>query len=161
MEARDGGTTPIVAAAEYGIAAVLWNQGKRADFNRFATAILTQPTNATTTPQVLGATAVVAADEQKWKEARAATQRLIKEFPASDTTPAVLAQVGAAAGRGGEWTLAGDVLQTLATRYPTHGATRDVRLDLSLHARIQPAVHQLGQQVAQLSVRAVTHRSSP
>jgi len=129
VEARDGGTTPIAAAAEYGIAAVLWNQGKRADFNRFATAILTQPTNATTTPQVLGATAVVAADEQKWKEARAATQRLIKEFPASDTTPAVLAQVGAAAGRGGEWTLAGDVLQTLATRYPTHGATRDVRLD--------------------------------
>src|SRR5438445_555518 len=48
VEARDGGTTPIVAAAEYGIAAGLWNQGKRADFNRFATAILTQPANATT-----------------------------------------------------------------------------------------------------------------
>jgi len=129
VEARDGGTTPIAAAAEYGIAAVLWNQGKRADFNRFATALLTQPADPTTTPRVLGATAVVAADEQKWKEARAATQRLIKEFPASDTTPAVLAQVGAAAGRGGEWTLASDVLQTLATRYPTHAAARDVRLD--------------------------------
>jgi TolA-binding protein len=129
VEARDGGPTAIAAAAEYGIAAVLWNQGKREDFNRFATALLGRPADATTTPYVLGATAVVAADEQKWKEARAATQRLVKEFPASDATPAVLAQVGASAGRGGEWTLASDVLQTLATRYPTHGAAREVRLD--------------------------------
>src|SRR5260370_25714000 len=28
LEARDGGTTPIAAAAEYGIAALLWNHGK-------------------------------------------------------------------------------------------------------------------------------------
>jgi TolA-binding protein len=129
VEARDGGTGAIVAAAEYGIAAVLWNQGKREDFSRFATALLAQPADARTTPYVLGATALVAADERKWTEARGAALKLVKEFPDSDATPVVLAQVGAAAGRGGEWTLASDVLQTLATRYPTHGATRDVRLD--------------------------------
>ena len=129
VEARDGGTSAIVAAAEYGIAAVLWNQGKREDFSRFATALLTQPADARTTPYVLGATALVAADERKWKEARGAALRLVKEFPDSAATPVVLAQVGASAGRGGEWTLASDVLQTLATRYPTHGDARDVRLD--------------------------------
>jgi len=129
VEARDSGAGMTAAAAEYGIAAALWNGAKREEFRRFAPALLARPVDPRTTPHLLGATAIMAADEQKWKEAKAATQRLVKEFPTSDATPVTLALVGAAAGRGGEWPLASEVFQTLSGRYPSYSAGREVGLD--------------------------------
>ncbi|MGH6953140.1 MAG: tetratricopeptide repeat protein, partial [Alphaproteobacteria bacterium] len=57
IEARDTGAGAVAAAAEYGIAAVLWNQGKRDDFKRFAPALLARPADPAITPSVLAAAA--------------------------------------------------------------------------------------------------------
>jgi TolA-binding protein len=129
VEARDTGAGAVAAAAEYGIAAVLWNQGKRDDFKRFAQALLAQPADPAITPNVLAAAAALASDEGRWKDARTLAMRAVNEFPTSDAAPAALSLVGAAAGRGGEWPLATESFRLLIARYPGYKALREVRLD--------------------------------
>ena len=55
LEARDTGTGSVAAAAEYGLAAALWNQGKTDDFKRFVPALLARPVDPAITPNVLAA----------------------------------------------------------------------------------------------------------
>ena len=128
VEARDTGAGAVAAAAEYGIAAVLWNQGKTDDFKRFAQALLARPADPAITPNVLAAAAAVAADEGRWKDARTLAMRAVNEFPKSEAAPAALSLVGAAAGRGGEWPLASESFQLLTGRFPGYKTGREARL---------------------------------
>jgi TolA-binding protein len=129
LEARDTGTGAVAAAAEYGLAAVLWNQGKTDDFKRFAQALLARPVDPAITPNVLAAVAALAAGEGRWTDARALAMRVVKEFPTSDAAPAALSLVGAAAGRAGQWPLASETLHLLTERYPGYKTGRETRLD--------------------------------
>jgi TolA-binding protein len=129
VEARDTGSGVVAAAAEYGIAAVLWNQGKTNDFKRFAQALLARPADPAITPNVLAAGAALAAEEGRWKDARALALRAVGEYPTTDAAPASLSLVGAAAGRGGEWALASETFQLLTERYPGYKTGRETRLD--------------------------------
>ena len=129
VEARNTGTGAVAAAAEYGIAAVLWNQGKTDDFKRFAQALLARPTDPAITPYVLAAAAAVAAGEGRWRDARTLAMRAVSEFPTSDAAPAALSLVGAAAGRAGEWPLASESFRLLTERYPGHKTGSGARLD--------------------------------
>ena len=129
VEARDTGAGAVAAAAEYGIAAVLWNQGKTDDFKRFAQALLARPADPAITPNVLAAAAALAAEEGRWKDARTLAMRAVNEFPTSDAAPAALSLVGAAAARGGEWPLASESFQLLTERYPGYKTGREARLD--------------------------------
>jgi TolA-binding protein len=128
LEARDTGAGEVAVAAEYGIAAALWNQGKKDDFKRFTQALLARPADPTTTPYVLAAAASLAADEGRWKDARTLAMRAVNEFPTSEAAPAALALVAAAAGRGGEWPLVSESFQHLTGRYPGYKTGREARL---------------------------------
>ena len=129
LEARDTGTGSVAAAAEYGLAAALWNQGKTDDFKRFVPALLARPVDPAITPNVLAAAAVLAAGEGQWADARALAVRAVNEFPTSEAAPAALSLVGSAAARGGEWQTASETLQLLAKRYPAYKTGRETRLD--------------------------------
>jgi TolA-binding protein len=129
LEARDTGTGAVAAAAEYGLAAVLWNQGKTEDFKRFAQVILARPADPAITPNVLAASAALAAEEGRWTEARALAMRAVKEFPTSEAAPSALSLLALAAGRGGQWQLASETFQLLTERYPGHTTGRETRLD--------------------------------
>jgi TolA-binding protein len=128
LEARDTGQGAVAAAAEYGLAAVLWNKGKTEDFKRFAQAILAKPADPAVTPNVLAAATAVAASEGRWTEARTLAMRAVKEFPSSESAPAALSQLAAAAGRGGQWQLAGETYQLLTERYPDYKSGPESRL---------------------------------
>ncbi len=129
LEARDTGTGAVAAAAEYGLAAVLWNQGKTDDFKRFAQALLARPVDPATTPNLLAAGATLAAGEGRWTDARALAMRVVKEFPTSEAAPVALSLVASAAGRGGQWQLASETFQLLTERYPGYKMGRETRLD--------------------------------
>jgi TolA-binding protein len=128
IEARDTGAGALAAAAEYGIAAVLWNQGKPDEFKRFAQALLARPADPAITPNVLAALAEGAADQGRWTDARRLAMRAVNEFPPSDAAPAALALVGAAAARAGEWSLVSESFQHLTGRYPGYKIGREARL---------------------------------
>jgi TolA-binding protein len=128
LEARDTGAGAVAASAEYGIAAVLWNQGKTEDFKRFAQALLARPADPAITPNVLAAAAALAANEARWKDARALAMRAVNEFPMSDAAPVALSLVGAAAARAGEWPLTRESFQLLTGRYPGYKTGREARL---------------------------------
>jgi len=128
VEARDTGAGAVAAAAEYGIAAVLWNQGKTDDFKRFAPVLLARPADPVITPNVLAAVAALAADEGRWTDARTLAMRALNEFPTSDAVPAALSLMGAAAARAGEWPLASESFQLLTGRYPGYKTGREARL---------------------------------
>ena len=128
VEARDTGTGAVAAAAEYGIAAALWNQGKTAEFKRLAQALLARPADPAMTPNVLAAGAALAADEGRWKDARTLAMRAVNEFPTSDAAPAALSLMGTAAGRSGEWLLVSESFQLLTGRYPGYKTGREARL---------------------------------
>jgi TolA-binding protein len=129
VEARNTGAGAVAAAAEYGIAAVLWNQGKTDDFKRFAQALLARPADPAITPYLLAAAAAVAAGEGRWTDARTLAMRAVSEFPTSDAAAAALSLVGAAAGRAGEWPLASESFRLLTERYPGYKTGSGARLD--------------------------------
>ncbi len=128
VEARDTGAGAVAASAEYGIAAVLWNQGKTGDFKRFVQALLARPADPAITPNVLAAAATLAAEEGRWKDARALAMRAVNEFPMSDAAPVALSLMGVAAARAEEWPLARESFQLLTGRYPGYKTGREARL---------------------------------
>ena len=117
-EARDAGAGGVAAAAEYGIAAAAFNQGKTDEFKKVAGQLLAGPDDPATTPALLRGMQVVAVDEKRWADARTYTVRLAGEFPRSGLTPVAIAEVGAAAGAAAQWQLAREMYETLAARYP-------------------------------------------
>lgn len=122
-EARDGGSAAAAEAAEYGLAAVAFNQGKNAEFKQLAVPILARPDDARITPNVLTGLVAVAAEEKRWTEARELTLRLVRQYPNHDGAVASVSRLAAATGKSGEWPLARDMYQMLAARYPGSAGT--------------------------------------
>jgi TolA-binding protein len=114
--ARDAAPGAVLAA-EYGLAAVAFNQGKRDEFRRFATALLAGPPAPGITAPLLEGTAVLAAEDKKWPEARAAVAGLVRDHAREPATPAALGAVGDLAAKAGEWAVARESYQLLADRY--------------------------------------------
>jgi TolA-binding protein len=131
LAVRDAGGGATAAAAEYGLAAVLYNQGKKQDFARLAGPLLAGPADPATTPYLLAGMADVAAEDKKWPEARALTQRLVSQFQATTAAPAALAALGAAASRDGQWAISREAHQALIDRYPTSPAVELGQVDFA------------------------------
>lgn len=129
VEARDAGAGAVAAAAEYGIAATLWNQGKTDEFKPFAQALLAKPAHPTVTPQLLAASAFLAAGEGRWKDASALARRVATEYPKAEQAPAALSEVATAAARANEWAVANESFQVLTARYPAYKSGRETRVD--------------------------------
>jgi TolA-binding protein len=126
--ARDAGG-PVAAAANYGLAAVLFNQRKTAEFKQMATPLVAGPADPITTPRLIHGLAAVAAEEKRWPEARTLTLRLVDQYPKYAGTPAALSSLAAAAAQGEEWTLSRDMYAKLGERYPDSAANSGNRLD--------------------------------
>ena len=126
--ARDAGG-PVTAAASYGLAAVLFNQRKTAEFKQIATPLVAGPADPVTTPRLIHGLAVVAAEEKRWPDARTLTLRLVDQYPKYPGTPAALSTLAAAGAQGEEWTLSRDMYAKLGERYPDSAAGTGNRLD--------------------------------
>ena len=125
--ARDAGG-PIGAAANYGLAAVLFNQRKTAEFTQMAAPLVAGPADPSTTPRLIHGLAAAAAEEKRWPEARTLTLRLVDQYPKYPGTPAALSSLAGAAAQGEEWTLSRDMYAKLGERYPDASTTGN-RLD--------------------------------
>ncbi|HKZ06545.1 MAG TPA: tetratricopeptide repeat protein, partial [Methylomirabilota bacterium] len=127
--ARDAGAGSLAAAAEYGLAAVAFNQGKSDEFRRFAAPLLSGPADPATAPGLLTGLAYLAGEERKWPEARELTLRVVKDHGRSPAAPLALGALGAGAAADGQWPIAREAYTTLATRYPDHPALEAGTLD--------------------------------
>ncbi len=129
--ARDAAVGSVAAAAEYGLAAVAFNQGKTDEFRRLAEPLLTGPGDPATTPGLLLGMAYLAGEERKWADARTLALRLSRDFPKSDAAPLALAALGGGAARDGQWPIAREAYVALGTRYPRHPANEAATLDVA------------------------------
>jgi TolA-binding protein len=127
--ARDAGSGPVARAAEYGLAAVNFDQGKIAEFKQFATGLLAFPSDPVVTFRVLQGMAAVAAEEKQWSAARALTLKLVDQFPSEDVAAATLLSLAAAASQNEQWPLVREIYAKLAQRYPGSAANHVDRLD--------------------------------
>ena len=127
--ARDATVGPLAAAAEYGLAAVAFNQGRSDDFRRFAEPLLAGPAGPATTPGLLTGMAYLAGEERKWQDARSLALRVVREHGRSPAAPLALATLGAGAAADGQWPIAREAYTTLAARYPDHPAVEAGTLD--------------------------------
>lgn len=155
-EARDTGAGAVSAAAEYGLAAAAFDQGKTEEFGRIASKLLAAPDDPATTPALLHGMQAVAVADKRWVDARAHTVRLVEQFPRHEAAPVALADVAAAAGESAEWQLSREMYQMLIARYPASpgrqagrvvfaeallrtGATADARRELEAFVAAAPA----------------------
>ena len=130
-EGRDAGAGEVAVIAEYGLAAVAFNEKKADEFKRAAAALLSRPADPRITPNVLRGMEAVAADEKRWSDARELALRLATDFPRHGFVAPALADLGNAAGADGQWPLAREMYETLARRYPGHPDTIAGRLVLA------------------------------
>jgi tetratricopeptide (TPR) repeat protein len=128
-EARDTGAGAVAAAASYGVAAVLFNQRKIAEFKQVATPLVAGPVDPVTTPRLLHGLAAVAADEKRWPDARALTVRLADQFPKYEGLQGALSGLATAAARSEEWALSRDMYAKLGERFPGSPTSAGNRLD--------------------------------
>jgi TolA-binding protein len=129
VAARDAGSGPVAAAADYGLAAVLFNQRKTGDFKRVATPLIAGPVDPLITPRLLHGLAAVAVDEKRWPEAKTLTLRLADQFPKYEGTQAALTSLATSAGRQEQWALSRETYAKLGERFPGSTATGAARLD--------------------------------
>jgi TolA-binding protein len=130
-EARRGGAAGVAAAAEYGLAAAAFNQGRKDDFKRFAAPLLSGPPDPAATPHLVHGMTLIASEEKSWSEARGFARRLAAEFPAHEATPAAVARLGAAASREAQWPVAREAYQLLADRYSKDPGNEEGRVDFA------------------------------
>jgi TolA-binding protein len=130
-EARDAGTASLSRAAEYGLAALAFNEGKRDEFRKAAASLLQSPPSPSLMPPLLYVLAALAVEDRKWSEGRALTLRLLKDYPGSDAADDALFRLGTGASAGGQWALAREAFQLLQDRYPKSPLAEDVRLGLA------------------------------
>ncbi len=130
-EARDAGTARVSRAAEYGLVALAFNEGKRDEFQKAAAPLLQSPPSPSLMPPLLYVLAALAVEDRKWSEGRALTLRLLNDYPGSDAADDALFRLGTGASAGGQWTLAREAFQLLEDRYPKSPLAEDVRLALA------------------------------
>ena len=118
--ARDAGSGAAALAAEYGVAAATFNEGRTDEFKRLATAMLAKPEDPRVTPAMLLGMTVAAAGEKRWPEAREMAAKLQARFPQSEAASAALADVGATAAADGQWPLTREMYEALFRKNPAH-----------------------------------------
>ena len=128
---RDAGAGPVANAAEYGLAAVAFNQGKNDDFRKLAEPLLKGSPDPATAPGLLAGMVYLAGEEKKWPEAQQLAQRIARDYPKSPAAPVALAALGSSAARDGQWPIVRDAYTTLETRYPADPGSEAGALDLS------------------------------
>jgi TolA-binding protein len=116
--ARDLASGPAAAAAEYGLAAVAFNQGRSEEFKQFAAGLLASAPDPGVIPAVLAGMAHVAAQERQWPEARGYALRLVGQYPRHQMAAGTVGRLAGAAAAAEQWALAREMYQTLAARYP-------------------------------------------
>jgi TolA-binding protein len=121
----------VALAAEYGLAAVAFNERRLADFKQIATPLLSGKGDPTATPHLLRAMTTVAAAEKRWPEARGFAARLVQEHASQPATPAAIAELGAAAAADGQWPVVREAFQLLADRYPASRGNQAHQLDFA------------------------------
>lgn len=130
-EARDNGTPPIVAAAEYGLAAVAFHRGAVREFKAPALAELGRVAGGSGTSRLLYVLTGIAIEEKDWPGALALAKRLVAELAAEEQTDDALTRVGTAAAEAGAWPVAREALATLHARYPKSPFVEGSRLLLA------------------------------
>ncbi len=129
VEARDAGAGPVSAAANYALAAVLFNQRRTEEFKQAATPLVAGAVDPVITPRLLHGLAAVAAEEKRWPEAKTLTLRLADQFPRYEGTQAALTTLATAASQGEQWTLSREMYAKLGERFPGSATTGANRLD--------------------------------
>jgi TolA-binding protein len=127
-EARDTSGGAVAAAAEYGLAAAAFDQGKTEEFKKIAAGLLTGPGDPATTPHLLHGMQAVAVADKRWADARGFTLRLVEQFGRHEAAPAALAGVAAGAAESAEWGLSREMYQMLIARYPSSPGRQAGRL---------------------------------
>jgi len=100
-------------------------------FDQIAPPLLAGPRDPATTPYLLHALAMLAAQESKWAQARELAGRLVTDFPGHAAVPAVLGRLGATAARDAQWPLARELYELAADRYPGSPADPEGRMYLA------------------------------
>jgi TolA-binding protein len=126
--AQGAASGQTAATAEYGLAAVAFNQGKTDEFTRLAPPLLARPDDARITPDLLRGMEAIAADQKRWRDARELALRLTSRFPRHQAGGEALADVGSAAAADRQWALAREMYDTLAKQYPGRAASVGDRL---------------------------------
>jgi TolA-binding protein len=126
--ARDAASGEVAMIAEYGLAAVAFNQRRSDEFKRLATPLLSRPDDPRVTPYLLFGMEAVAADEKRWAEARELAVRLTTRFPSHTAAPAAVADLAGASGADAQWALAREMFEVLRVRYPGHAQSPASRL---------------------------------
>jgi TolA-binding protein len=127
--ARDAGGGPLLVAAGYGLAAVLFNERKTEEFKKAATPMVSGPLDQVYAPRLLHGLAAVAAEEKRWPEAKTLTLRLADQFPRYEGTQAALTSLAATAGRNEQWALSREMYAKLGERFPGSATSAANRLD--------------------------------
>lgn len=117
-DARDTGTAPIVAAAEYGLAVVAFHKGAPTDFKKPALAALAAAPTARSAPRLLYVLTGIAVGDKDWPGALDVAKRLVAEFPRDDAADDALERVGAGAAAAGAWPVAYEAYAELRQRFP-------------------------------------------
>ena len=116
-EARNDGTAPVAAKAEYGLAAIAFRRGDAA-FKTAATSLVDATPRPTEAPALLYALTGLAADAKDWTAALATAKRLVNEFPDDARADDGLERVGAAAANERAWPVVYEAYALLRQNYP-------------------------------------------
>jgi TolA-binding protein len=131
QEARDLGTARIARAAEYGLAAVALNEGRRDEFRGAGASLLQAPPSASVVPALLYVLGGLEAEGRNWSEARKLTFQLVSQHPVSRFADHGLFRLASSASAGGEWSVAREAFQLIEERYPRSPFAEAARLGLS------------------------------
>jgi TolA-binding protein len=126
--AKGAASGTIAAAAEYGLAAAAFNQGKKDEFVKLATPLLSRPDDPRITPHLLRGMGSMAAEDKRWPEARDLALRLTSRFPGHRAGAQALVDVGTAAAADAQWKLVREMYERLAKGYPAQVAGMGDRL---------------------------------
>jgi TolA-binding protein len=117
-EARDKGTPAVARTAEYGLAAIAFQDGARQAFKQPALAELDAAPKGPGAPRLLYVLTGLAVEEKDWTGALDRARRLADEFPTDEAADDALESVGASAAAAAVWPVAYAAYGELRQRYP-------------------------------------------
>jgi tetratricopeptide (TPR) repeat protein len=133
-EARDAGTPDVVAAAEYGLAAAGFHQGRVAAFaapgQKALAAVPAGPRGAERAGELLYALTGVALEAKDWPGALGHARRLSAGYPAHEAADDALERVAAGAAAAKTWAVVSEADTLLRQRYPRSPFVADSRVRL-------------------------------
>jgi tetratricopeptide (TPR) repeat protein len=117
-EAREGGSSDIVAAAEYGLAEIAFQKGALRDFKAPAVAALRASPSGPAAPRLLYVLTGIAVEEKDWPAALDHAKKLIQIAPNHETADDALERIGAGAAKVKAWPVVYEAYTLMRQRYP-------------------------------------------